>query len=171
MKQKLLKLEELEHCPLRQWAFPSEGVRCCYYQTMAKLQTGSVTQLHGTVYLWLLDEAGGALWPKPASPWLVPAPSLTEPLEATGWALAVLASLLDDLGGCQILEVTYWGACAAPAGLGDRDYKAVRKWGISLVTAGVEEQTQFQPQMGLEITMTVQMKSWLILIVHWLIAA
>lgn len=136
MKQKSLKLEELEHCPLRQWAFPSEGVRGCYYQTMAKLQTGSVTQLHGTVYLWLLDEAGGALWPKPASPWLVPAPSLTEPLEATGWALAVLASLLDDLGGCQILEVTYWGACAAPAGLGDRDYKAVRKWGISLVTAG-----------------------------------
>lgn len=84
MNQKLLELEELEPWPLRQWAFPPEGVRGCYYQTIAKLQTGSVMQLHGTVYLWLLEEARGAFWPTLASPWLVPAPSLTEPLEATG---------------------------------------------------------------------------------------
>lgn len=131
MNQKLLELEELGHLPLKQWAFPSEGVRGCYYQTIAKLQTGSVMQLHGTVYLRLLDEARGVFWPKPASPWLVPAPSLTDPLEATGWALAVLASLVDDLGGCQILEVTYCGTCVVPVGLGDRDYKGVCKWGIS----------------------------------------
>lgn len=84
MNQELLELEELECLPLRQWGFPAEGVRGCYYQTIAKLQTGSVMQLHGTVYLWLLDEARGAFWPKPASLWLVPTPSLTDPLEATG---------------------------------------------------------------------------------------
>lgn len=88
------------------------------------LQSSKPGQLcsYTAVYLWLLDEARGAFWPKLASPWLVPAPSLTDPLEATGWALAVLASMVDDLGGCQILEVTYWGARAVPAGLGNRDY-------------------------------------------------
>lgn len=138
MNQKLLEFVDLGHLPFRQWAFPSEGVRGCYYQTIPKLQTRSVMPLHVTVYLWLLDEVRGTFWPvvlKLASLWLVPAPSLTEPLEATGLALSVLAPVAHDLGGCQILEVTYCGACVVAVGLGNKDYKGTRKWSIYHVTS------------------------------------
>lgn len=128
---RLLEFMELTHLPFRPRAFLSGRVRDCYYQTIPKLQTRSVTQLHVTVYLWLLDEVRGTFWPvvmKLASLWLVPAPSLTDPLEATGLALSVLASLVRDWGGCQILEVTYCGACVVAEGLGNKDYKGICKW-------------------------------------------
>lgn len=159
MNQKLLEFVELRHLPCRQWAFPSEGVRVCYCQTIPKLQTRSVSQLHIAVYLCLLDEVRGTFWPvvmKLASLWLVPAPSLTDPLEATGLALSVLASTVHDLGGCQILEVTYCGACGVAVGLGNKDYKGICKWRIYYHITNFPGDsrylTEFQPQKQLMVS-------------------
>lgn len=58
-------------------------------------------------------------------PWLVLAPGLTEPLEAIGLALPVLAPTVHDWGGCKILEVTYCGAYVVAVALGNKDYKEV----------------------------------------------